>query len=144
MYDAWYQRLDQNFFERIGLGLWRIEVEPAAKQQDDLFLHVLWATDASATEMLPTELVEEDGRVGARIRTPQGEVTVTFAATGPVAAHLSIQGARPQAGASARLDTDLATDVRDDYEAWRDDPRYQRWMSDPAMQPALQPMSRRG
>jgi len=134
MYDAWYQRLDQNFFERIGLGLWRMEVEPVVRQRDDLFLHVLWATDASSAEMLPTDLVEEGDRVGARIRTPQGEVTATFAATAPVAAHLSIQGAL------GHLDSDLATEVRDDYEAWRDDPRYQRWMSDPAMQPALQPV----
>jgi hypothetical protein len=134
MYDAWYQRLDQNFFERIGLGLWRMEVEPEVKQEEDLFLHVLWATDASAAQMLPTELVEEGGRVGARIRAPQGEVMVTFAASGPVAAHLSVQGA------SARLDTDLATEVRDTYEAWRDDPRYRRWMGDPAMQPALKPI----
>ena len=142
MYDAWYQRLDQNFFDRIGLGLWRMEVEPEVKQEEDMFLHVLWATDASAAQMLPTELVQEGGRVGARIKTGDprpggvglGEVTVLFASAGPVGGHITITGtANP-------YDADLADAVKDTYDAWRDDARYQRWMSEPAMQPALQPM----
>ncbi len=49
----------------------------------------------------------------------------------------AIGGGSPVSG---RIDTDLATEVRDSYEAWKDDPRYQRWMTDLAMQPALQPM----
>jgi len=125
MYDAWYQRVGQDFFDRIGLGLWRIEVEPLEKRHDDLFLHVLQATDDSVAKMAPAELIESQGTVGTRIRTPGGEVTVTFAATGPLRGHVTIRG-----GAEA-VDVELARDVVDDYKAWRDDPRYPRWINDP-------------
>jgi hypothetical protein len=72
---------------------------------------------------------------GARQPDAGGEVTVLFASAGPVGGHITITGtANP-------YDADLADAVKDTYDAWRDDPRYQRWMSDPAMQPALKPMS---
>ncbi len=135
MYDVWYERLGQDFFDRIGLGMWRIEVEPGQEQTEDLFLHVLWATDGSARRMLPTELIETSDSVGARIRAPGTEVAVTFATTGPVSGHITIRK-----GAATVLDSDLATEVVDTYEAWRDDPRYGRWMTDPYYQGALRPM----
>jgi len=131
MYDAWYQRLGQTFFDRIGLGLWRIEVEPAEKNRDDLFLHVLWATDDTVTEMLPTELIESEKTVGAHITTPEAEVTVTFAVGGSPGGHISITRG------PAVVEAAFPDQVVDDYESWRDDPRHERWMTDPYLKAAL-------
>ncbi len=136
MYEAWYRRLGQEFFDRIGLGMWRIEVEPLKKQTEDLFLHVLQATDRGVSTMAPAELIEKNDMVGARIRTGSGEVTVTFNVTAAVRGHITIQGE------GTAVDMDLATDVIDDYEAWRADPRYPRWKSDPYLKAALTPMPR--
>jgi hypothetical protein len=135
MYDAWYRRLSPEYFERIGLGLWRIEVEPAHERHEDLFLHVLWATGATARSMVPVERIEGEDKAGAAIQTAAGKVTVTFSTAGPVAGHIALErdGARV-------LDADLATRVVDDYSAWRDDPRYPDWTGDPFCQAALKPM----
>jgi heparin/heparan-sulfate lyase len=136
MYDAWYRRLGQEFFDRIGLGMWRIEVEPLKKQAQDFFLHVLQATDRTVSIMAPAELIEGSDMVGARIRTGIDTVTVTFGVTGPVRGHITLQGD------GDALDMDLAKDAIDDYEAWRTDPRYARWKKDPYLQAALTPMTR--
>jgi hypothetical protein len=133
MYDAWYERLGQDFFDRIGLGLWRMEVEPVKKQHHDLFLHVLQATDAGVTAMVPVELLENEGLAGARIQTRDGEVTVTFATTGAVRGHIQIRGGE------ATVDEDLSEKVADHYEAWQGDPRYARWRDDPHLKAALTP-----
>ena len=37
------------------------------------------------------------------------------------------------------LDVELVRDVVDDSEAWRDDPRYTRWKTDPYLEAALKP-----
>jgi hypothetical protein len=134
MYDAWYRRLGQDYFDRIGLGLWRMEVEPREKRREDLFLHVLQATDGAVTKMAPAELIEEEGEVGARIQARGGEVTVTFGTTGPVRGRVKIEAGTED------IDLELAREVIDDYEAWRDDPRYGRWMNDPSFRAALTPV----
>ena len=121
------------FFDRIGLGLWRIEVEPREPQATDLFLHVLQATDAGVVEMAKVELIEQTGATGAKIVTPNVEATVTFATAGPVRGQIRIvQGAET-------YDADLTTDVADTYDAWRDDPRYDRWLTDPYLKATLTP-----
>lgn len=136
MYDAWYQRLDQKFFERVGLGLWRMEVEPRSKQENDVFLHVLWATEAAVRAMLPVELTRDDPHTtGVRIRAAEGVVTLTFALSGPLGGHVTIEKS-----GTVVVDEDLALRVADDYEAWRDDPRYPSWGNDPFVQAALRPM----
>lgn len=133
MYDAWYERLGPGFFDRIGLGLWRIEVEPRGQSKEDLFLHVLWATDATAADMLPVELVEREGVAGARIQMGSGEVVVTFATRGPVRGRLGVETM------DGRLDTELRPEVLDHYGEWHEDPRHARWMSDPYLKATLTP-----
>ena len=108
-------------------------MEPGEPHATDLFLHVLQATAAGATEMAQVELIEQTGVAGARIITPHGEAIVTFATAGPVHGHLRIvQGAET-------YDADLASGVADNYDAWRDDPRYNRWLTDPHLKAALTP-----
>lgn len=137
MYDAWYDRLGPSFAKRIGLGLWRIEVEPARASREDTFLHVLRATDAAAPGRLEAERLMTEEGPGARIRTPDGEVTVTFARRGSVGGHITIRR-----GAETVVDRPLARTVEDHYEAWRADPRYPRWHTAP-FRAALTPVAGR-
>jgi hypothetical protein len=48
-------------------GSWRIEVSPQTDSSDHLFLHVLYAADASVSSMPDVELVESENVVGAQI-----------------------------------------------------------------------------
>lgn len=117
---------------------WSVEIDGARfvhgePHASDMFLHVLHATDADAVEMAKVELVESTDTVGAKIATPDGESTLTFATAGPVSGHIRIvRGGRT-------FDADLADDVADNYDAWRDDPRYVRWMTDPYLKAAMTP-----
>ncbi|MGC9318021.1 MAG: heparinase II/III domain-containing protein [Armatimonadota bacterium] len=93
------------FTEMMGWG--RVEVsarEPAAQQN---FLHVIQVADLQREEMDPVELLEDEGRVGARIRAGQRTIEVTFATEGELAGHIRIAE-----GGETIADRDLATDVQ--------------------------------
>lgn len=126
MYDVWYKRVGQRFLERIGIGWWRIEVEPQVKRTTDTLLHVLEVADAGKPEMWPARLIRRDGLLGAELRTTETTYTVLFRKSGDVGGHLTIRR-----GGRMLIDTDLAQEVRDNYDHWRDDPRYEKWMTDP-------------
>jgi len=132
MYDVWYDRVKQPFIERIGLGLWRIEVEPEVKATTDTFLHVLEAADEGKREMWPVKLVRNGDSVGAEVQTTDTVCTVSFRSTGSVGGHITIRRA-----GRVLADSDLAGDVRDDYDQWRSDPRYDAWTNDPHYRAAL-------
>jgi hypothetical protein len=83
--------------------------------------------------MVPAELIEGNGTVGAKIQEASREIEVTFSTAGPPAGHIRIRNA------TQTVDTDLATQVLDNYDAWRDDPRYKRWTTDPYLKAALTP-----
>ena len=67
MYPRWWKQVGtKDYQEQIGIGWWRVEVEPAVKSPSDLFLHVLWATDDRAREMFPVETIESSRQTGVR------------------------------------------------------------------------------
>jgi len=125
MLPAWHERLGPEFQESIGLGAWRIEIEPRAKSRSDVFLHVLRAGPEDAT-MPATELLEADGEAGVRIMREEGPVDVWFGTVGPPSGRLRVA----QEGQPVE-DRSLAQSIVDDYSAWQSDPRYDRWMTDP-------------
>lgn len=49
-------------------GAWRIEVSSQKQQKDDLFIHVLYACDASIESMLDIEKIEADSMIGVQIK----------------------------------------------------------------------------
>ena len=54
MYPRWWEQIGtKEYQEQIGIGWWRVEVEPPVKSPSDLFLHVLWATDDRAGRCFP-------------------------------------------------------------------------------------------
>ncbi len=122
MNDLWWQKVGtKEYQERIGLGGWRAEVEPEARQAEDLFLHVLWATDDSVKEMFPVERV---GPAGVRFTADGTAVEATFAPTGPVGGRIKLTR-----GGKVIADRPLAEGVEDDYRKWASDPRHREWMT---------------
>jgi len=112
----------------IGVEGWRIEVSAKGAPAEARFLTVLYAAEQRTARMPPVELVQEAGRVGARVRVAGRDYTVTFATSGPRGGHITIK----EAGRTL-LDRPLAQEVRDNYQSWSSDPRYRRWMTDPAL-----------
>jgi hypothetical protein len=132
MYDAWYARVGKPFIERIGLGWWRIEVEPEIKTTSDTLLHVLEVADEGKREMWPVKLVREGDRVGAEVQTTDSVCTVLFRTAGPVGGRITI---RRQG--RVLVDSSLADDVQDHYDNWKSDPRYDAWTNDPHYRAAM-------
>ncbi|MHB1038441.1 MAG: heparinase II/III domain-containing protein [Pirellulales bacterium] len=133
MYDVWWQKVGTSQYqEEIGLGWWRVEVEPQVQQAEDVFLHVLWATDDRQKTMFPVEKISAAGRAGVKFTADGLDVEVTFATTGSPAGHIRLarEGReitnRPLAGA-----------VEDHYDKWTSDARFQAWMTDPAMRAVI-------
>lgn len=136
MKEEWWAKMDnpdgKAYIERIGLGFWRVEVEPEVKQADDVFLHVLWATDDGAKEMVPVTKIEKNGQVGAQFRADGCDIEVTFAQTGDVAGHVKIvKGGKPV------CDRPLASSLEDNYQKWKSDPRFTEWMTSPYMRSVI-------
>jgi len=133
MYDLWWQKVGtREYQEQIGIGWWRVEVEPQDRQNDDVFLHVLWATDDRAKEMFPVEKIDKGGQVGAKFTADGTEVEVTFDRAGEVAGHLRITKA-----GKVICDRKLAAKVEDNYRRWSSDPRFEDWTSSPFMRPVI-------
>ena len=110
----------------IGVGGWRIELEPKGRPAATQFLTVLFATDQETKQMPPVELVEQPGQVGAQVTVGTRRYQVTFATAGPVGGHIAIaEGGKPI------LDRALAGNVEDNYGKWAADPRYKTWTTRP-------------
>ena len=133
MYDLWWNKVGTPAYqEEIGIGWWRIEVEPQDRQADDVFLHVLWATDDGAKEMFPVRKIEKDGQAGAAFTADGTDVEVTFAKAGEPAGHVKL--AR---NGKVLCDRPLASTVEDDYQKWSTDPRFKDWMTSPHMRAVI-------
>ncbi len=87
---------------------WRIEVEPVAPSERDLFLHVLSVTDEGEAQVEAAEQIEEAGKLGARIRLGARTVTVLFNTAGPLGGHLTIAE-----GGKTLHDADLAESIQE-------------------------------
>jgi hypothetical protein len=128
----WWKKMDNNegraTLERLGSGWWRVEVEPENKQADDVFLHVLWATDDGAKQMFPVKTIEKNGKVGVQFSADGSDVEVSFAKTGDVAGYIKITK-----GGKVVCDRALAAEIEDNYQKWNNDPRFKEWMTNPYM-----------
>ena len=136
MTEAWWKKMEtpdyQGYLERIGIGYWRVEVEPQEKKNEDIFLHVLWATVDTAKEMFPVEKIEKDGQVGAKFTADGSEVEVTFAQAGAVAGHIKITK-----DGKVICDRPLASKIEDNYQKWNSDKRFNEWMTNPYMRSVI-------
>jgi hypothetical protein len=97
-------------------------VVPEELRPDDVFLHVLWATDDTVQTMFPVETIEAAGRAGARFSADGIDVTATFAMTGEIGGHL-----RLVRNGEAICDQPLTQGVEDSYAKWTSDPRFEAW-----------------
>ncbi|HUV39661.1 MAG TPA: heparinase II/III family protein, partial [Planctomycetota bacterium] len=104
---------------------WRIDVGPGEARTDDVFLHVLQATDAGKPRTFTAETFRKGGSVGVRVKRGSRTFEVLFATAGAPGGHLTIvEDGKPL------TDKDLATQVVDSYAQWKDDPRFRMWMTD--------------
>lgn len=75
-------------YQRIGgsqgtvARLWNMTVEAPKPSQSELFLHVLYASDTSDSQLPEVSLLEKSGEVGARMELRDTTHIVTFAARG--------------------------------------------------------------
>lgn len=129
MYDLWWQKVGTPAYqEEIGLGWWRVEVEPQQPQPEEMFLHVLWAEDDSVQTMFPVETIEGAGQAGAKFSAHGVEVSVTFATSGEVGGHI-----RLIRNGKSIYDHALANGVEDNYKKWSSDTRFDAWTTNPYM-----------
>jgi len=133
MYDAWWKKVGTpQYQEEIGIGWWRAEVEPRSPSAEDVFLHVLWATDDDTPAMFPVEKVSKQGQAGARFSAEGLDVEVIFATTGEVAGCIKLTR-----GGQVVCDRPLASAIEDDYQKWHSDSRFDAWMTNPYMRSAV-------
>jgi hypothetical protein len=133
MYPLWWKEVGTRAYqEQIGLGWWRVEVEPREKNAEDLFLHVLWATDERVKEMFPVEMTEDPTRFGVRFVADGVGVEASFAKAGQVAGRLVLKQ-----GDRVLVDRPLASQVEDDYRQWKTDPRFSDWKTLPGMRAVM-------
>jgi heparin/heparan-sulfate lyase len=129
MYPLWWREVGtKEYQEQIGLGWWRVEVEPQVKSQDDLFLHVLWATEDRVREMFPVEVIENEREAGVRFVVDGIDVEAAFTKAGRVPSGCAGR-IRLAKGGRVIAARPLACDVQDDYRKWSTDPRSTDWSS---------------
>jgi hypothetical protein len=133
MYPQWWQQVGTHEYqEQIGLGWWRVEVEPQQKSESDLFLHVLWATDDRVREMFPVETIEDANQISVRFVADGIEVYAAFSKAGSVGGLI-----RLAKGGQVIAARGLASAVEDHYRQWKTDPRFQDWSTDPAIRAVM-------
>ncbi len=133
MYNVWWEKVGTPAYqEEIGIGWWRVEVEPEVPRTDDVFLHVLWASDDTVQTMFPVETLEAAGQAEAKFSVDGLEVTATFRMTGDIGGHL-----RLVRNGEAICDWPLAKGIEDSYQKWTNDPRFGAWKTNPFMRAAL-------
>ena len=71
-------------------GNWRIEVSPGTLKKEDVFLHLIQVGDTTLTEMVPAELIRQDGKLGVTFSTGAKEVRIVFGTQGKPAGHVTI------------------------------------------------------
>jgi len=104
---------------------WRIDVQPARKSTEDLFLHVLQTFPDKPVAEAKVELIEQDTTVGAKIVAGERIWEIVFARDGASGGTIQLR----ENGAAA-LNEAFPTRVEDTYRAWDKDPRYPAWTKD--------------
>ncbi len=75
------------------MGRWRLEVRPGAARAEDVFLHVLQASDQTVEAMEPAQVRREGGSAILSFQAHTAQVTLTLPATGPIGGHIKIVSA---------------------------------------------------
>jgi hypothetical protein len=121
-----------------GVGGWRIEVSPKAVRGEVQFLHVLRVGLEGKFQPAESELVRGEGTLGARVKADGRTFEVTFSTAGATGGHLKIVE-----GDKTLVDEALVTKIDDNYDRWKDDPRYQDWMTNEFMRTVIFPYGRK-
>ena len=121
-----------------GVGGWRIEVAPRKAAGEVHFLHVLQTGSAGALKPGKVSLIRAGGGAGAKIVLGPKTCEVTFSAAGPTGGKIKVTE-----GGRAVTDEALVTKIEDNYDRWRDDPRYEEWMTNEYMRTVIFPYGKR-
>lgn len=134
--DATYQQLDRRKGDGglEGVGGWRIEVSPKEVAGDVHFLHVLQTGKAGALKPGEVSLLKVAGRTGAKILVGGKSYEVTFNSAGETGGHIRLSDA-----GKVIADEALVTRIEDNYDRWKDDPRYADWMTNEFMRTVIFP-----
>ena len=87
------------------MGQWRVEVNPGAPREDDVFLHVIQVGNLQLNAMDEVRLIEEDGICGAVVAAGGDKWEVTFSTAGELAGHVKRSGPKS-------IDAELSTSVQ--------------------------------
>jgi hypothetical protein len=112
-------------WEKCGTSTWRVDVGPDQPREEDVFLNVLQAVDAGAPATFRAEAIRKGDRIGVRVSRGDRTFEVLFDAAGPAAGTISVSDL-----GKVLAQVGLASDVRDTYWNWKDDPRFNAWMTD--------------
>jgi len=118
-----------------GVGGWRIEVQPNRVDGEVHYLHVLrvGAPIAGAKAPLEATLLKQPGRTGVNIRLRATEAAIMFNTVGETGGRLVLDGRREN----------LVTKVEDNYDRWKDDPRYTEWQTNEFMRTVIFPYGKK-
>jgi hypothetical protein len=119
------------------IGGWRIEVSPTNSAAEAHFLHVLRTGDKGALEPATVSLLTKSEFVGAKIVLDGQSFEVMFYAQGDTGGHIRI------ADGKSLINEDLVTRIEDNYDRWKDDPRYDEWMTNDYMRTVIYPYGKR-
>ena len=112
-------------WEKCGSSTWRLDVGPEEAREEEVFLHVLQATEAGASLSFQAETIRRGERIGVRVMRGGRTFEVLFETKGAPAGTVTVS----ERG-KVLAEADLAAEVRDTYAKWKDDPRFQTWMTD--------------
>jgi heparin/heparan-sulfate lyase len=73
------------------MGRWRVEVKPGAARTDDVFLHLIQASDQAVTKMVENKVAEQDGRIELSFVSGPRSYTIRLNKTGEIGGHLRIE-----------------------------------------------------
>jgi len=99
------------------LGQWRVEVSPEHAATDDIFLHLIQASDLKVAQMVDAKLLREADLLGVQFRYRDAEWRVLFATKGPPAGSI-----RLKRGARIVVDRKLTQEVMRKAGLWGNPP----------------------
>ncbi len=104
----WWKRFGRGATEPTeAMGRWRVEVKPGAARTNDVFLHLLQASDQTAETMVESTLVETENQAMLSFNVGSRVYTIALNKTGEIGGHI-----RVREGGKILMDKDLTRDVQ--------------------------------
>ena len=98
-----------------------------------------WGTPVAGKKMpLRSVLVRRGNRTGTTIQFGTKSYEVTFDTRGPTGGHIRMADAD-----KVLSDEEFVTQVEDNYDRWKTDPRYKEWMTNEYMRAVIFPYGKR-